>query len=62
MKYIFSLTTLIAMFICFFSLMSSMFTNVYEQTKEIGVLRALGTRLSFVPNFTLSPPLLDSSA
>jgi len=42
MKYIFSLTTFIAMFICFFSLTSSMFTNVYEQTKEIGVLRALG--------------------
>eukprot|EP01127_Copromyxa_protea_P020193 TRINITY_DN670_c0_g1_i2.p1 TRINITY_DN670_c0_g1~~TRINITY_DN670_c0_g1_i2.p1 ORF type:complete len:653 (-),score=97.63 TRINITY_DN670_c0_g1_i2:3-1961(-) len=42
--YIFSLTTFIAMFICFFSLMSSMFTNVYEQTKEIGVLRALGVK------------------
>jgi len=42
LKYIFSLTTLIAMFICFFSLTSSMFTNVYEQVKEIGVLRALG--------------------
>jgi len=42
LRYIFSLTTLIAMFICFFSLTSSMFTNVYEQVKEIGVLRALG--------------------
>jgi len=30
------------MSISFFSLMSSMFTNVYEQSKEIAVLRALG--------------------
>src|SRR3954470_13126529 len=30
------------MAICFFSLTSSMFTNVYEQSKEIAVLRALG--------------------
>eukprot|EP01124_Arcella_intermedia_P004452 TRINITY_DN12534_c0_g1_i1.p1 TRINITY_DN12534_c0_g1~~TRINITY_DN12534_c0_g1_i1.p1 ORF type:complete len:132 (+),score=18.24 TRINITY_DN12534_c0_g1_i1:46-441(+) len=36
------ITTVIAMLISFFSLMSSMFTNIYEQTKEIGVLRALG--------------------
>lgn len=28
----------------FFSLMSSMLANVLEQTKEIGVLRAIGLR------------------
>uniref|UniRef100_A0A6B2KXH2 ABC3 transporter permease C-terminal domain-containing protein n=1 Tax=Arcella intermedia TaxID=1963864 RepID=A0A6B2KXH2_9EUKA len=42
MTYFFNITTVIAMLISFFSLMSSMFTNIYEQTKEIGVLRALG--------------------
>jgi len=40
--YFFNGTTIIAMLISFFSLMSSMFTNVYEQTKEIAILRALG--------------------
>ena len=30
------------MFLCFFSLSSSMSANLYEQTKEIGILRALG--------------------
>eukprot|EP01126_Amoeba_proteus_P055936 TRINITY_DN6974_c0_g1_i18.p1 TRINITY_DN6974_c0_g1~~TRINITY_DN6974_c0_g1_i18.p1 ORF type:complete len:621 (-),score=103.89 TRINITY_DN6974_c0_g1_i18:126-1988(-) len=46
LSYIFNLTTLVAMSICFFSLMSSMFTNVYEQTKEIAVLRSLGFEVS----------------
>ncbi|KAJ4463016.1 putative DUF214 family protein [Paratrimastix pyriformis] len=34
--------TVVAMLLCFFSLMSSMYTNVFEQTKEIGIMRALG--------------------
>jgi len=38
----FLVTTLIAMVMCFFSLMASMLTNIYEQSKEIGVIRALG--------------------
>ena len=38
----FAAVTLIAMAMCFFSLMSSMLTNIYEQSKEIGVIRALG--------------------
>jgi len=42
MTYFFNFTTVVAMLISFFSLMSSMFTNVYEQTKEIAILRALG--------------------
>jgi ABC-type antimicrobial peptide transport system permease subunit len=30
------------MFLCFFSLTASMTANIYEQTKEIAVLRAIG--------------------
>eukprot|EP01080_Neovahlkampfia_damariscottae_P004723 gene4723-8307_t len=38
------LTTIIVMIMCFFSLTSSMYTNVIQQSKEIAILRALGTR------------------
>eukprot|EP00997_Jenningsia_sp_PLL12_P007709 NODE_437_length_1745_cov_105.254127_g368_i0.p1 GENE.NODE_437_length_1745_cov_105.254127_g368_i0~~NODE_437_length_1745_cov_105.254127_g368_i0.p1 ORF type:complete len:543 (+),score=174.78 NODE_437_length_1745_cov_105.254127_g368_i0:24-1631(+) len=38
----FTITTMFAMLMCFFSLTSSMFTNIHEQSKEIGILRALG--------------------
>jgi len=38
----FIFTTAVAMLIASFSLMSSMYTNVYEQAKEIGILRAIG--------------------
>ncbi|KYQ91201.1 DUF214 family protein [Tieghemostelium lacteum] len=41
-EYFFGFTTVVAMVISFFSLMSSMFTNIFEQTKEIGILRAIG--------------------
>jgi len=37
-------TTIIAFLVCFFALMASMYANVYEQTKEIGIMRALGLR------------------
>ena len=30
------------MFLCFFSLSSSMSANLFDQTKEIGILRAMG--------------------
>ena len=30
------------MFLCFFSLAASMSANLYEQKKEVGVLRAMG--------------------
>ena len=30
------------MFLCFFALQGSMSSNLYEQTKEIGILRAMG--------------------
>jgi ABC-type antimicrobial peptide transport system permease subunit len=44
----FSFTILIAMVMCFFSLTSSMFTNIYEQSKEIGILRAVGCKRHFI--------------
>ncbi|KRX00113.1 hypothetical protein PPERSA_07220 [Pseudocohnilembus persalinus] len=39
---IFSVITVIVMILSFFSLISSMTANIYEQTKEISVLRAIG--------------------
>jgi ABC-type lipoprotein release transport system permease subunit len=42
MAYFFNITTVVAMAVAFFSLISSMYANVREQTKEIGVLRAMG--------------------
>ena len=32
----------VTMFLCFFSLSASMSANLYEQKKEVGVLRAIG--------------------
>ena len=39
---VFSVIIAILMFLCFFSLSASMSANLYEQTKEIGVLRSMG--------------------
>jgi len=39
----FNISIVLAMFLCLFSLTSSMYANIYEQTKEIGVLRAIGS-------------------
>lgn len=39
---IFNVIIAITMFLCFFSLSSSMTANLYEQTKEIGIMRAMG--------------------
>jgi ABC-type antimicrobial peptide transport system permease subunit len=33
---------LVTMFLCFFALSANMSANLYEQTKEIGVLRSIG--------------------
>ena len=41
-EYIFMVTIAIMMFLCFFSLSASMSANLYDQTKEIGTLRAMG--------------------
>ena len=34
----------ITMFLCFFSLCASMATNLYEQKKEVAILRSMGVR------------------
>ena len=39
---IFIIVTIIVMFLCFFSLVSSMSANILEQCKEISVLRSIG--------------------
>jgi len=39
---IFNVIICLTMFICFFSLSSSMLGNLYEQCKEISVMRAIG--------------------
>lgn len=44
----FGFTTAIAMLIASFSLVSSMYTNIYEQTKEIGIVRAIGMNQSWL--------------
>ena len=40
--YIFTVIIAIMMFLCFFSLSASMSANLYDQTKEIGILRSMG--------------------
>ena len=42
MEIIFNVIIAVTMFICFFSLSSSMLGNLYEQCKEISVMRAIG--------------------
>ena len=42
MALIFDSATYIAMGLCLFSLMASMYTNIYEQSKEIAIIRAMG--------------------
>ena len=39
---IFGINIAIMMFLCFFALQASMSANLYEQRKEIAILRALG--------------------
>ena len=39
---IFDTTIAIMMFLCFFSLSASMSANLYEQQKEIGIVRSIG--------------------
>ncbi|KAG2388390.1 hypothetical protein C9374_000554 [Naegleria lovaniensis] len=40
--------TVLSMIMCFFSLVSSLYTNIQEQTKEIAILRAIGCKKFFV--------------
>jgi hypothetical protein len=48
LTFIFQFTTASAMLICFFSLISSMYTSVHEQRKEIGILLSLGLPRSWL--------------
>ncbi|EFC50030.1 FtsX domain-containing protein [Naegleria gruberi] len=40
--------TILSMIMCFFSLVSSLYTNIQEQTKEIAILRAIGCKKFFI--------------
>lgn len=42
LELVFSFTTVVAMTVSFFSLVSSMTSNIHEQSKEIAIMRALG--------------------
>lgn len=42
LELVFSIVIAIMMFLCFFSLSASMSANLYDQTKEIGILRSIG--------------------
>lgn len=44
LSFMFSALSAVALFLCYFSLLASMVTNIHEQTKEVGVLRAIGLR------------------
>ena len=51
MDWIFNVIIGITMFLNFFSLCSSMSANLFDQTKEIGILRAMGfnsNKIAFV--------------
>lgn len=41
---LFQIVTVVVLIVAFFSLNSSMFTNIMEQKMEIGILRALGVQ------------------
>ena len=45
---LFGIVIPIIMFLCFFSLSSSMTANIYEQNKEIAIMRAIGFTKSVV--------------
>ena len=42
MNDVFNTVIVLTMFLCFFALSANMSANLYEQTKEIGVLRSIG--------------------
>ena len=44
---LFTIINVTAMFLCFFALSSSMYTSIYEQAKEIAILRAMGFNNTF---------------
>lgn len=60
---VFSILTLVAMALCSFSLFASMSTNIAEQSKEVGVLLALGLKpLHLIRVYALEAFVLVMSA
>jgi len=53
MTFFFAFTTVMAMAICFFSLTSSMYTNVHENAKETGILRAIGVPRDWIARIAI---------
>lgn len=45
---IFSVIVLVAMGLCFFSLASSVSANIYDQSKEISVMRSCGMTVNYI--------------
>lgn len=58
MSLLFNVTTIAAMAICFFSLISSMYSNVHDQAKEIGVLLSVGLQKNLLMRVYIEEALL----
>uniref|UniRef100_A0A7S4JAS7 ABC3 transporter permease C-terminal domain-containing protein n=1 Tax=Guillardia theta TaxID=55529 RepID=A0A7S4JAS7_GUITH len=58
-----SLTTGVALIVSFFSLVSSMFANIQEQAKELGLLRAIGVTRNWIARlYTMEATVLVLSS
>uniref|UniRef100_A0A6T7MP60 ABC3 transporter permease C-terminal domain-containing protein n=1 Tax=Hanusia phi TaxID=3032 RepID=A0A6T7MP60_9CRYP len=58
-----SLTTSVALVVSFFSLVSSMFANIQEQAKELGLLRAIGVTRDWIARlYTMEATVLVLSS
>ncbi len=63
LRYFFVLITFVAIAIASFSLVSSMYTNIHEQKKDIGILRAIGlSKLQLYRIYTYEAFLVVTSA
>ena len=64
MNLIFDAVLVITLFLCFFALSSNMSANLFEQKKEIAILRAIGwksSRISFLYFYEAFVLILASS-
>ena len=50
---VFDSMVVVIMILCFFALSANMSANIYEQTKEIGILRAIGFKRFRIVNLYL---------
>ncbi|KAJ6253531.1 hypothetical protein M0813_12944 [Anaeramoeba flamelloides] len=53
-----SFAIIVSNIICFFALISSTYVNIYESTKEIGILRAIGLNRKHLANVFIGEALL----